>query len=252
MAMHCLQKPQDTDNRAAVRQTWGAPLRHGGSKIAYKFIINKRFAGVHAGSLVQESVEHDDIILLEPDVVADSTAFDVLLGLAKIITSLDANFYFVTWDYMIIIPSRLQSLLKSMVSQGNLYLGCMKSGEVVMDESKMWYEKDHWKFGDPIKDRLQYPRHASGEFYGFSRSVARYLARNKQVLGIYSNEDTTVGTWMLGLQIQYKDEGKMCCDASTCDFGRKYCVAYHSACKGDGCLGKQGMPKAYASCGKES
>ena len=57
-------------------------------------------------------------------------------------------------------------------------------------------------------------RHASGQFYGVSAPVARYIARSAAVLRRYANEDITVGSWMLGLDVEYVDERRMCC-AST-------------------------------------
>ena len=54
-------------------------------------------------------------------------------------------------------------------------------------------------------------RHASGQFYGISAPVARYVARSASVLYKYANEDITVGSWMVGLDVEYVDERRMCC-----------------------------------------
>ena len=57
-------------------------------------------------------------------------------------------------------------------------------------------------------------RHASGQFYGISAPVARYVARSASVLYKYANEDITVGSWMVGLDVEYVDERRMCCASS--------------------------------------
>ena len=48
---------------------------------------------------------------------------------------------------------------------GNLYIGCMKSGEVLTDKRWKWFEPEHWRFGDPAggDGKINYMRHASGE-----------------------------------------------------------------------------------------
>ena len=55
----------------------------------------------------------------------------------------------------------------------------MKSGEVLTDKRWKWYEPEHWRFGDPAgkEDKVNYPRHATGQIYGLSRPVARYIAQ---------------------------------------------------------------------------
>lgn len=51
----------------------------------------------------------------------------------------------------------------------------MKSGQVLTDQKYKWYEPESWRFGDPSGDGyINYPRHASGQIYGVSSSVARY------------------------------------------------------------------------------
>lgn len=52
--------------------------------------------------------------------------------------------------------------------------GCMKSGQVLTDKKYKWYEPEYWRFGDPSGDGyINYPRHATGQIYGLSNSVAR-------------------------------------------------------------------------------
>jgi beta-1,3-galactosyltransferase 1/2/3/4/5/7/8 len=93
--------------------------------------------------------------------------------------------------------------------------GCMKSGEVLTEARFKWYEPDHWRFGDAAcpDGKKNYMRHATGQLYGLSAPVARYIGQNKAILHRFANEDTSVGTWLMGLEVQYVDERRFCCDS---------------------------------------
>ena len=56
------------------------------------------------------------------------------------------------------------------------------------------------------------PHAAAGQLYGVSRPVAQYIGRNQAVLHRFANEDVTFGTWLVGLEVQYVDERRLCCD----------------------------------------
>jgi hypothetical protein len=107
-------------------------------------------------------------------------------------------------------------------------------------------------------------RHASGQFYGVSAPVARYIKQNAPILHHYANEvlhrcemlqfccrqytsmavershanvckrchsqDITVGTWMLGLDVDFVDERRMCC-ANADECHKQVCsVHWHICC----------------------
>ncbi len=40
---------------------------------------------------------------------------------------------------------------------------------------------------------------------------ARYIRQTAPILHKYANEDTTVGTWLMGLDVDYVNEKRMCC-----------------------------------------
>jgi hypothetical protein len=90
----------------------------------------------------------------------------------------------------------------------------MKSGPVLTDERYKWYEPGSWRFGEAtvVDGQANYPRHASGQVYGLSGPIARYIARAAPVLHRYANEDVTVGAWLLGLDVKHVDERRLCCD----------------------------------------
>lgn len=113
----------------------------------------------------------------------------------------------------------------------------MKSGEVVTSARKRWFEPDHWRFGDGVgHDKvLTYHRHAHGQVYGLSGLVARYLAQNADVMHGFAHDDVTLGAWLLGLQVKYYDEPRLCCDELKCSKQKpqERCIAFfESVCPG--------------------
>ena len=62
--------------------------------------------------------------------------------------------------------------------------GCMKSGQVLTDRRFKWFEPEGWRFGDAAAadGAINYPRHASGQIYGLSGPVAKYIRRNAPIL----------------------------------------------------------------------
>ncbi|KAJ0794302.1 putative glycosyl transferase, family 31 [Helianthus annuus] len=60
----------------------------------------------------------------------------------------DAEFYVKVDNNIALDLEGLIELLESRRGQDSVYIGCMKSGEVVAEEGKPWYEPDWWKFGD--------------------------------------------------------------------------------------------------------
>ena len=92
--------------------------------------------------------------------------------------------------------------------------GCMKSGAVLTDRRYKWFEPEYWRFGDPAGgDSINYMRHASGQIYGLSGPIAKYIGRNAPILHRYANEDVSVGSWLVGLDVEHIDERRMCCDS---------------------------------------
>lgn len=203
--------------------------------IAVRFILGRPLAG-RLESLEQEAEYYGDMLLVDDEDAIMSSSTCMLAALEQVTAELDADFYVVTRHSVVVNIDAVATYFEGRRSEGNTYTGCMKSGEVIQEESSNWYEPEHWRFGEPVDQDMQYPRHANGEFYAFSRQIARYLVRNRAVMHHYANEDTTVGTWMLGLQVQYQDEGHFCCNPKSClkgEMQRSLCLAfYDNGCNG--------------------
>lgn len=107
----------------------------------------------------------------------------------------------------------LIGLLESRRAQDSAYIGCMKSGDVITEEGKTWYEPEWWKFGD----EKSYFRHAAGQLLILSKNLARYININSASLKTYAHDDVSVGSWMMGLQATFIDDNRLCCSSSRRD-----------------------------------
>ncbi|KAF6158090.1 hypothetical protein GIB67_014884 [Kingdonia uniflora] len=125
----------------------------------------------------------------------------------------DAEFYVKVDDSISLDLDGLIAYLESRRGQNGVYIGCMKSGEVVNEVGKPWYEPEWWKFGDS----KSYFRHAAGQLFVLSHNLAQYININSVSLKTYSYDDTSVGSWMMGLEAKYIDDDRFCCSISTQD-----------------------------------
>ncbi|PSS17757.1 Hydroxyproline O-galactosyltransferase [Actinidia chinensis var. chinensis] len=125
----------------------------------------------------------------------------------------DADFYVKVDDNIDLDLEGLIELLESRRHQDSAYIGCMKSGDVITEEGKAWYEPEWWKFGD----EKSYFRHAGGSFFILSKNLAQYININSLSLKTYAHDDISVGSWMIGLQATYIDDSHLCCSSSRQD-----------------------------------
>ncbi|PIN24019.1 Galactosyltransferase [Handroanthus impetiginosus] len=122
----------------------------------------------------------------------------------------NADFYVKVGDNVDLDIGGLVELLWSRQGQDSAYIGCMKSGEVVAEDGKPWYEPEWWKFGD----RKSYFRHAAGSILMLSKNLAQYININSASLKVYAHDDISVGSWMMGLKATYIDDSRLCCSYS--------------------------------------
>ncbi|KAG5593313.1 hypothetical protein H5410_043827 [Solanum commersonii] len=58
-----------------------------------------------------------------------------------------------------------------------------------------------------------YFRHASGEIFAISKALAQFISINRSILRSYAHDDVSAGSWFIGLDVKYVDEGKFCCSS---------------------------------------
>lgn len=122
----------------------------------------------------------------------------------------DADFYVKVDDNVDLNFDGLIELLQSHRDKQSTYIGCMKSGDVVVEEGRSWYEPEWWKFGD----QKSYFRHAAGSIFVLSKDLAQYVNINSASLKAYAHDDVSVGSWMMGVNATYIDDSRLCCSYS--------------------------------------
>lgn len=246
--------------RNLLRSTWvphGSYLRELERKsgIVIRFVIGRSDQADDAmeQKVQKEMKEHGDILRVDSTDTYADLASKTLKLFSQLPKKYDASFYFkVDDDVLINLPS-LEKYLLERRHVGNLYLGCMKSGPVLTDRKFKWFEPDAWRFGDGQKGgQPQYMRHASGQFYGISAPIARWISQNAGILHKYANEDITVGTWLLGLNVEFVHERRMCClDEDHCEKlnrrGQDCLGFYDMACHGM-CDPDTRLPELHKTC----
>ncbi|CAN6804426.1 hypothetical protein F2Q69_00061200 [Brassica cretica] len=120
----------------------------------------------------------------------------------------DAEFYVKIDDDVHVNLGMLASTLALHRHKPRVYIGCMKSGPVLTKKTAKYREPEFWKFGE---EGNKYFRHATGQIYAISKDLATYISNNQPILHKYANEDVTLGSWFLGLEVEHIDDRNFCC-----------------------------------------
>ncbi|CAN6873790.1 unnamed protein product [Brassica oleracea] len=120
----------------------------------------------------------------------------------------DAEFYVKIDDDVHVNLGMLASTLGMHHHKPMVYIGCMKSGPVLTQKTAKYREPEFWKFGE---EGNEYFRHATGQIYAISKDLATYISNNQPILHKYANEDVTLGSWLIGLEVEHIDDRNFCC-----------------------------------------
>ncbi|KAE9457896.1 hypothetical protein C3L33_10189, partial [Rhododendron williamsianum] len=132
-----------------------------------------------------------------------------------------------------------------------LYIGCMKSGPVLAQKGVRYHEPEYWKFGETGN---KYFRHATGQLYAISKDLATYISMNQHVLHKYANEDVSLGSWFIGLDVHHVDDRRLCCGTPPdCEWRAQagnICVAsFDWSCSGI-CRSVERIKEVHRRCGE--
>ncbi|KAE8658242.1 putative beta-1,3-galactosyltransferase 9 [Hibiscus syriacus] len=178
--------------------------------VAIRFVIGR---SANRGDSLDRNIDEEnrktkDFLILEGHEEAqEELPKKVKFFFSTAVQNWDAEFYVKVDDKIDIDLEGLIGLLEHRRSQDSAYIGCMKSGEVFSEVGKDWYEPDWWKFGD----QKSYFRHATGSLFILSKNLVRYIDVNSASLKTYAFDDTSVGSWMMGVQATYIDDNRLCC-----------------------------------------
>ncbi|CAA6658203.1 unnamed protein product [Spirodela intermedia] len=201
--------------RDSVRMTW-MPQGEKRKKLEEEKGIIIRFVIGHsatAGGILDKAIEaedrkHGDFMRLEHVEGYLELSAKTKIYFATAVSMWDADFYIKVDDDVHVNIATLGTTLARYRSRPRVYIGCMKSGPVLAQKGVRYHEPEHWKFGE---EGNKYFRHATGQLYAISRDLATYISINQHVLHKYANEDVSLGSWFIGLDVQHIDDRRLCC-----------------------------------------
>eukprot|EP00271_Cylindrocystis_brebissonii_P007130 TRINITY_DN2029_c0_g1_i1.p1 TRINITY_DN2029_c0_g1~~TRINITY_DN2029_c0_g1_i1.p1 ORF type:complete len:396 (+),score=67.56 TRINITY_DN2029_c0_g1_i1:947-2134(+) len=245
--------------RDSLRRTWmpsGEALRklEETEGVVIRFTVGR---SANAGDMMDRSIDEEnkttnDFFILNDHIEGyDELPKKTKIYFASAVTKWDADFYMKVDDDVYVNLKRLIVLLRKHRDNPKVYLGCMKSGEVFTEPTQRWHEPEWWKMGDG----KMYFRHATGQIYALSRALALFVSINRPMLHEYRNEDVSLGSWMLGLDVLHEDERALCCASppdGECARRRgvgQHCIAvFDWRCSGL-CSSADRMAEVHRACG---
>lgn len=199
------------ERRKALRETWLPSDRHGllsleqATGLAFRFVIGRSKDGDKMAEIEKEMDKYGDILRIYIEEDYNKLPYKTLAFFKAAFQLFDADFYVKADDDIYLRPDRLATLLAKERSSPRTYLGCMKKGPVFRDPNLKWYE--------PLGDLLgnEYFLHAYGPIYALSAEVVAGLSvlRNDS-FRMFSNEDVTIGAWMLAMNVNHEDNRQLC------------------------------------------
>ncbi|MBA0573452.1 hypothetical protein Golob_000725 [Gossypium lobatum] len=201
--------------RDSVRATW-MPQGEKRKKLEDEKGIIVRFVIGHSatsGGILDRAIEaedkkHGDFLRLDHVEGYLELSAKTKIYFATAVALWDADFYVKVDDDVHVNIATLGETLVRHRKKPRVYIGCMKSGPVLSQKGVRYHEPEHWKFGETGN---KYFRHATGQLYAISKDLASYISINQHVLHKYANEDVSLGSWFIGLDVEHIDDRRLCC-----------------------------------------
>ncbi|KAK9699760.1 hypothetical protein RND81_08G194500 [Saponaria officinalis] len=199
------------DRRDALRSTWFASspdslLRlEQATGLAFRFVIGRSKDAKKMAELSREVDQYKDFMLIDIEEEHARLPSKTLAFFKAAFELFDADYYVKADDDIYLRPDRLATLLAKERTNPMTYIGCMKKGPVITDPKMKWYESQGHLVGN------EFFLHAYGPMYILSAEVVASLAtaRNNS-LRMFSNEDVTIGSWMLAMNVHHEDNRAIC------------------------------------------
>ncbi|KAL4555121.1 hypothetical protein LXL04_037732 [Taraxacum kok-saghyz] len=197
--------------RRSLRKTW-MPSDHQGLQrleeatgLAFRFVIGKTKDSSKMAQLRREVEEYDDFLLLDIEEEYSKLPYKTLAYFKAAFALYDSDFYVKADDDIYLRPDRLSLLLAKDRRHTQTYLGCMKKGPVFTDPKLKWHEPLGYMLGK------EYFLHAYGPIYALSANVvASLVALRNNSFRFFSNEDVTIGAWMLAMNVNHENNRQLC------------------------------------------
>ncbi|XP_022746876.1 beta-1,3-galactosyltransferase 7-like isoform X2 [Durio zibethinus] len=201
--------------RDSVRETW-MPQGEKLFQLEHEKGIVIRFMIGHSATsnsildraIDSEDAQHKDFLRLEHVEGYHELSAKTKIFFSTAVAQWDAEFYVKVDDDVHVNLGMLAATLAHHRSKPRVYIGCMKSGPVLSQKNVKYHEPEYWKFGE---EGNKYFRHATGQIYAISKHLATYISINQPILHKYANEDVSLGSWFIGLEVEHIDDRSMCC-----------------------------------------
>ncbi|CAL9758659.1 unnamed protein product [Musa acuminata subsp. burmannicoides] len=244
--------------RDSVRATW-MPQGEKRKKLEEEKGIIIRFVIGHSatsGGILDKAIEaehrkHGDFMRLDHVEGYLELSAKTKVYFATAVSMWDADFYIKVDDDVHVNIATLGATLAKHRSKPRVYIGCMKSGPVLAQKGVRYHEPEYWKFGE---EGNKYFRHATGQLYAISKDLATYISTNQHVLHKYANEDVSLGSWFIGLDVEHIDDRRLCCGTPPdCEWKAQagnICVAsFDWSCSGI-CNSAERIKEVHRRCGE--
>ncbi|PHU22291.1 putative beta-1,3-galactosyltransferase 3 [Capsicum chinense] len=187
--------------RDSVRATWmpqGDKLKkleeEKGTVMQFVIGCSATSGGILDKAIEAEENQHGDFLRLEHVEGYLELSAKTKSYFATAISLWDADLYVKVDDDLHVNIGTLAATLAIHRSKPSVYIGCMKSGPVLAQKGVRYHEPEHWKFGED---------------------------GNKHILHKYANEDVTLGSWCIGLDVEHIDDRRLCCGTPPVSTTRK-------------------------------
>ncbi|KAL3577312.1 hypothetical protein D5086_022595 [Populus alba] len=244
--------------RDSIRETWmpkGEELKKLETEkgIIIRFVIGHSASpgGVLDRAIEAEDEQHKDFLRLNHVEGYHELSSKTQLYFSTAVAMWDADFYIKVDDDVHINLGMVGSTLARHRSKPRVYIGCMKSGPVLAQKGVKYHEPEYWKFGE---EGNKYFRHATGQIYAISKDLATYISVNRHILHRYANEDVSLGSWFIGLDVEHIDDRSLCCGtAPDCEWkaqaGNPCAASFDWSCSGI-CKSVERMEEVHQRCGE--
>uniref|UniRef100_A0A7N0TQU1 Hexosyltransferase n=1 Tax=Kalanchoe fedtschenkoi TaxID=63787 RepID=A0A7N0TQU1_KALFE len=244
--------------RDSIRDTW-MPRGEGLKKLEREKGIILRFAighsatpgGVLDRAIDAENEQHHDFLRLNHVEGYHKLSSKTQIYFSTAVAMWDADFYIKVDDDVHVNLGVIGSVLSRHRSKPRVYIGCMKSGPVLAQKGVKYHEPEFWKFGE---EGNKYFRHATGQIYALSKDLATYISVNQHILHRFANEDVSLGSWFIGLDVEHIDDRSLCCGTPPdCDWkaqaGNICAASFDWSCSGI-CKPTERMKEVHQECGE--
>nr|CAD1838895.1 unnamed protein product [Ananas comosus var. bracteatus] len=240
--------------RDSLRETWCKAKKIGEGE-RNRHTVRDRAQRIPGGALDRaidaEDAETKDFFRLDHVEGYNELSSKTRIYFSTAVSVWNADFYVKVDDDVHVNLGMLASKLAKYKAKQRVYMGCMKSGPVLFQKGVKYHEPEFWKFGE---EGNKYFRHATGQIYAISKDLAAYISINAPILHRYANEDVSLGSWFIGLEVEHVDDRSMCCGTPPdCEWKTQagnVCVAsFDWSCSGI-CKSVERMKDVHNSCGE--